>query len=131
MVFGNIFDFPELNWAQKWTKTVNFGYFSFPLLFPFLKDCPQNVFALLDTTSGQNVSKIELYLGQKGPKKKTQKGQKGHFMDAALPRKHLKIHNLTTTNTTLIELTTIIYLHKTLSLTEDWGVTHRVQGSVN
>ena len=30
-VFGNIFFFPGVNWAPKWTKTVNFGYVPFPL----------------------------------------------------------------------------------------------------
>ena len=47
-------------------------------------------------------------------------------MDAASPQKHLKIYNLTTTNTTLMKLTTIMYLHKTFNLTEDLDVTHRV-----
>ena len=46
-------------------------------------------------------------------------------MDAALPRKHLKIHNLTTTNATLMKLTTIMYLHKTFNLAKDWGVRRR------
>ena len=49
----------------------------------------------------------------------------GHFMDAALPQKYLKIYNLTTTNATLIKLTTIMYLQKTFNLEEDLGVTHR------
>ena len=48
--------------------------------------------------------------------------KRGHFMDAALPRKHLKIYNLATTNAAPI---TIMYLHKTFNLREDWGVTHR------
>ena len=47
-------------------------------------------------------------------------------MDAASPRKHLKIYNLTTTTATLMKITTIIYLHKTFNLAEDWRVTHRV-----
>ena len=51
--------------------------------------------------------------------------QRGHFMDAALPRKHLEIHNLATTNATLMKLTTIMYLHKTFNLAKDWGVIHR------
>ena len=51
--------------------------------------------------------------------------KRGHFMDAALPRKHLKIYNLTATNATLMKLTTIMYLHKTSNLAKDWGVTHR------
>ena len=55
---------------------------------------------------------------QKSPKR-------GHFMDAALPRKHLKIYNLTTTNATLMKLTTIMYLHKTFNLAKDWGAPQR------
>ena len=52
--------------------------------------------------------------------------QKGGFMDAASPRKHLNIYNLTATNGKLIKLTTSVYLHKKLNLAEDWGVTHRM-----
>ena len=48
----------------------------------------------------------------------------GHFMDAALPRKHLKISNLTITNATLMKLTMIMSLHKRFNVAEDWGVTH-------
>ena len=51
--------------------------------------------------------------------------KRGHFMDAALPRKHLKIYNLTTTNATVMKLTTIVCLHKTFNLAKDLGVTHR------
>ena len=48
----------------------------------------------------------------------------GHFMDAASPRKHLKIYNLTTAYATLMKLTTIMYLNKMFNLV-DWGVAHR------
>ena len=51
--------------------------------------------------------------------------QKGDFMDAALPRKHFNIYNLTAINAKLMKLTTSMYLHKKLNLAEDWGVTHR------
>ena len=58
-------------------------------------------------------------LGEKGPrkKKKKKKGKRGHFMDAASPRKHLKIYNLTTTNAALMKLTIFMYLHKTFNWT--------------
>ena len=46
-------------------------------------------------------------------------GEKAHFMNAASPRKHLKIYNLTTANVTLMKLTTIMYLHKMFNLAED------------
>ena len=46
-----------------------------------------------------------------------------HFMDAASPRKHLKLYNLTSINATLMNLTTIMYLHKVINLAKDWVVT--------
>ena len=39
--------------------------------------------------------------------------------------KHLKIHNLATSNAILMKLTTIMYLHDTFHLAKNWGVTHR------
>ena len=60
-----------------------------------------------------------------GGEKAQKPPKRGHFMDAASPRKHLKIYNLTTANATLMKLTTIMYLHKMFNLAEDWGVTHR------
>ena len=45
--------------------------------------------------------------------------------------KCLKIYNLTTTNATLMKLTTIMYLHKMFNLAEDWGITHRAKEGVN
>ena len=45
-VFGNILGFLGLNWAQKWTKTINFGYVLFPLKHLILKDCSETVFVL-------------------------------------------------------------------------------------
>ena len=52
-------------------------------------------------------------------------------MDAAMPGKILKIYNLTIANATLMKLTTIMYLHKTFNLAEDWGVTYRASEGVN
>ena len=51
--------------------------------------------------------------------------KRGYFMDAAVPRKHLKVYNLTTTNAPLIQLNIIMCLHKAFNLAENWGVTHR------
>ena len=48
------------------------------------------------------------------------------FMDAALPQKHLKIYNLTTTNAIKTKLTTIVYLHEAFHLAKDLGVAYRV-----
>ena len=48
---------------------------------------------------------------------RTQKSLKlDHFMAAALPRNHLSVYNLETTNTIKMKLTTIMYLHETLHL---------------
>ena len=58
-----------------------------------------------------------LFVGERAQKPT----KRGHFMDAASPRKHLKIYNLTATNATLMKLTTIMYHHKTFNLAKDWG----------
>ena len=46
LVFGNIFIFPEVNWAQKLTKIVNFGYVPFVLKHLIVKNCSHPVFVL-------------------------------------------------------------------------------------
>ena len=61
--------------------------------------------------------------GRKGPELPPR--ERGYFMDAALPQKHLKVYNLTTTKATQMKLTTFMYRHKTFNLAEDWGVIHR------
>ena len=48
LVFSNIFGFPAVNWAQKWTKTITFQSLSFEPNFKILKDFSNNVFVLLD-----------------------------------------------------------------------------------
>ena len=42
-VFGNILYFLGINWAQKWTKTQNFGYVPFPLKDISFKDSSYSV----------------------------------------------------------------------------------------
>ena len=42
-VFGNTFCFLGVNWAQKWTKTLNFGYVPFPLKQISSKYCSYSV----------------------------------------------------------------------------------------
>ena len=46
LIFGNIFIFLRVNWAQKWTKTENFGYVPFPLKHVILKHCSHTAFVL-------------------------------------------------------------------------------------
>ena len=110
------------NWAQKWNKTINFGYVPSPLKHLISKDCTETVFVLQKTYLWSKFQQTRfIFEGERDQKLP----KRGHFMAAALPRKHLKIYNLTTTNATLMKLTTIMYLHKTFNLAEDWGVTHR------
>ena len=40
------FGFSGGKWVQKWTKTINFGYVSFPLKHLILKDCSETAFVL-------------------------------------------------------------------------------------
>ena len=46
LAFGNTFDFLGLNWAQRWTKTINFGFVPFPLKYFTFKDYLETVFVL-------------------------------------------------------------------------------------
>ena len=62
--FSNIFGFPEVNWAAKWPKTVNFSCIPFEPKFRILKDFSSTVFFLLETTYGRIFSKIKEYLGE-------------------------------------------------------------------
>ena len=47
-VLSNIFGFLAVNWAQKWTKTLNSEFISFETKFKILKDFPNNMFVLLE-----------------------------------------------------------------------------------
>ena len=80
------------------------------------------------TTFGDNFNVIQDYLGDQGPPKIS---QKGHLRYAALVRKHLKMYNLTITNATLINRTSIMYLDKFFLLPRSCGITHRAQEGVN
>ena len=122
LVFGNILGFLGVNWAQKWTKTVNFGYVSFPLKHFILKDCSETAFLLWETYLWLKFQQTRAIFGRERAQKTP---KRSHFMGAASSWKQLKIYNLTTTNPILMKLTTIIYLHKTFNLEEDWVVTHR------
>ena len=54
-------------------------------------------------------------------KKPPKSTQKWYFL---LIGKHLKLNNLTTTNAILMKLTTLMYLHDTFHLAQNWGVTY-------
>ena len=68
LVFDNILCFPGVNWAQRWTKTVNFGFVPFTLNDISFRDSSYSVIGSSYSTSGPNFSKIGLYLGEKGLK---------------------------------------------------------------
>ena len=122
MVFGNILGLLGVNWAQKWTKTINFRYVPLQVKHLILKNCSETVFALRKIYLWSKFQQTRIIFGGERAQKPL---KRGHFMDAALPQKRMKMYNLTTTNATLMKLTTIMYLHKTFNLAEDWGVTHR------
>ena len=44
--FWQYFGFSVEKLRPKWTKTINFGYVSFPLKHLILKDCSDTVFVL-------------------------------------------------------------------------------------
>ena len=48
LVLSNVFGFLAVNWALKWTKTVNFGCIPFEPKFKILKDSSNTVFVLLE-----------------------------------------------------------------------------------
>ena len=73
LVFGknfgfNILGFLGVNWAQKWTRTINFGYIMFPLKQLILKDCSETAFVLWKMYLWSNFSKRESYLREEWPK---------------------------------------------------------------
>ena len=57
-------------------------------------------------------SEVRQYWTIFGGVRTQQHPKKGHFVDSESIRKTLKIFNLTTTNATLMKLTTIMYLHE-------------------
>ena len=48
LVLSNIFDFPAVNWAPKWTKTVKFDCIPFDPKFELSRDFSNTVFVLLE-----------------------------------------------------------------------------------
>ena len=77
LVFSNIFGFPAVNWAPKWTNTVNFQCVQYKPDFKILKDFPNNVFVLL----GYLWSKFQqdrTIFGGIGAKENT---KRSHFID--------------------------------------------------
>ena len=71
---------------------------------------------------GQNFSKIEPYLRDRGPKKNT----KASIHECCITTKILKIYNLTNSNASLMKLPTIMDLHEMFDLVETWDINNRV-----
>ena len=124
LVFSNIFAFLAVNWAPKWTKTLDQNFQCVPSEpnFKILKNFSSNVFVLLDYlwSKFQQDRTIFGNIEAKKPPKK------GHFMDAESTQETLKVFNFKTTNAILMILTIDIYLHKFFHLAKSWGVIHRV-----
>ena len=100
LAFGNILGFPGINWAQKWTKTlrpVSPETLNFERLFKFY-------FCLVrDYLRSKFHQTCAIFRGERAqnpppPSPPPQPKKKGGFMDAASPRKHLNVYNLTVTN---------------------------------
>ena len=111
LVFSNNFGFPAVNWAQKWTKTVNFECVSFESNFEM-----ENVPA-----RSNNIWENK---GKKKPKR-------SHLMNAESTQKALKILNFTTTYTIMMKLTADIYLNKVFHLAKSWDVIYKVSEGIN
>ena len=119
LVFSNFFGFLAVNWAPKWTKTVNFSCIPYEPKFMILKDFPNIVFFLLDITSGQSFNKIKQYLGEWRPKKSS---KRTIFMDTESIQKTLKFFNFTTTFAILMKLIANIYILIRAFIRQNLGV---------
>ena len=122
LVLSNIFGFLAVNWAQKWTKTLNSEFISFETKFKILKDFPSNMFVLLEGYIWSGSQQDQTIFG--GAKPKCPKID--HFMDTESIRKILKTFNFTTTNAIPMKRTTDIYLTKVFHLPKSLGVARRV-----
>ena len=69
LVFSNIFGFPAVNWAPKWTNTVNFQCVQYKPDFKILKDFANNVFVLLGYLSSKFQQDRTIFGGIRARKK--------------------------------------------------------------
>ena len=122
LVFSNIFGFPAIDWAQKWTKTVIFQCVPFDPNFKTLKNFSNNELALLDYLWSKFQQDQTIFWGIWAKNNL----KMGRFMDAESIQETLKTFNFTTTDATLMKLTRDIYLNKAFHLAKSWGVIHRV-----
>ena len=100
------------NEVQSWTKSaVLFGQSFFHKNSDPSKKILNNVFVCQSITPGENCRKLDHIWGSKCPKT----SQKEHFMGAESVRKTLKFFDLTTKNSILMKLITIMYPRKTVN----------------
>ena len=125
LVFSNIFGFLAVNWASKWTKTVNFGCIPFEPKFKTLKDFSNTVCLIRDFIWSKLQQDQTIFGGIRAQKAT----KRGHFMDAESIQKILKIFELTTTYAILMKLTTDIYLNKFFHLAESWCNSYGVESA--
>ena len=104
LVFSNIFGFLAVNWAPKWTETVNFSCIPFELKFKILKDFSNLVFLIGDYLW----SKFQQYQTLFGGVRAQKIPKRGHFMDTESIQKTLNIFDFTTTYAILMKLTRYI-----------------------
>ena len=66
-VFDKILGFLEVNWTQKWTKTINFGHVPFPPKYIILKDFSHTAFSYKIIPLVKVSAKSSLIWGRKNP----------------------------------------------------------------
>ena len=125
--FSNIFGFlTSGKLGPKMNQNCKIRCVSFEPKFKILKDFSNTVFVLFETGLDLLWSKFQQDQTIFGAVKAQKITKRGHFMDAKLIQKTLKIFNFTTTYAILIKLTTDIYLKKVFHLGKSWGLSHSV-----
>ena len=117
-----IFDFGQLQRekdGQSCTKSATFGYLLFWISQRFLK----HTLSLLEYCLWWKFHPNPTISGGELTPKKLQKRAISWMLN--LYKKIWKFYNLTNANAILMKLTTMMYLHKTLNLAKDWGMTYR------
>ena len=98
--------------GQSWTKSANFRSAAFSWKLNSFKFFFKQCFCLLEYYLKQECRQCWTIFGGIMTQKPS---REGHFMDAESVRKTLKTFNLTTTNAILMKLTTIMYLHESVT----------------
>ena len=109
LIFSNNFGFSSVNWAPKWTKTVNSSCIRFEPKFKILdtKIFQTLCFSYWRLPMVKVSARSNNIWGSKDPNF----AKRGHFMGTESIKQILKIFNFTTTYAILMKLTTDIYLN--------------------